>query len=77
MKDETLIGIVTPIKWDDHHRVTAVALSATDEQEYWIENGERFINLMQKCVKVTGHVKRGKKTIRSIEIKRYDVIESF
>gem|GEM_PF-1233602 len=64
--NETLVGIVTPIQWDEDDRVTAVALSATDDEEYLIENGEKFLDLIQKCIEANGKVKRDKKAARSI-----------
>jgi len=75
--NETLVGIVTPIQWDEDDQVTAVALSATDDEEYLIENGEKFIDLVQQCIEARGHVKRDRKSARSIAIKRFSVIEEF
>ena len=39
---QTLVGIVTPCQWDENDQVREVSLSATDDEEYVIENGERF-----------------------------------
>jgi hypothetical protein len=75
--NETLVGIVTPVQWDDDHQVIAVALSATDDEEYLIENGDEFIDLIQKCIEASGKVRRDKDTGRSITIKRFNVIENF
>lgn len=75
--NETLVGIIMPIQWDENDQVTAVALSATDDEEYLIENGDKFIDLVQKCVEASGKVKRDKKSSRSIAIKRFNVIENF
>lgn len=72
---ETLTGIITPVQWDEHDQVTAVALSATDDEEYWIENGDKFIGLVQKCVEADGTVRRGKKFTKSITIKRFHIID--
>jgi hypothetical protein len=74
---ETLVGIVTPIQWGEDDQITAVALSATDDEAYLIENGEKFIGLVQKCIEASGKVKRDKKAARSIVIKSYNVIENF
>lgn len=74
---ETLVGIVMPIEWDAHDRVTAVALSATDDEEYLIENGDKFLDLIQKCIEATGKVKRDRKAPRSITIKRFNIVEHF
>lgn len=74
---ETLIGIITPVEWNNDDQVTAVALSATDDEQYWIENGDKFIDLSQKCIEASGKVNRDRKSTRSISIKRFSVIENF
>lgn len=76
-EQETLIGIVTPVQWNEYDQVTAVALSATDDEEYRIENGEEFIALLQKVIKASGEVRRDQKTARTITIKNFSVIETF
>lgn len=73
---ETLTGIVTPIAWDASDQVTSVALYATDDEEYLIENGDKFIDLIQKSIEATGMVKRDKKSAKSIFIKRFNMLES-
>lgn len=72
---ETLIGIVTPIQWDEDDQITAVALSATDDEEYYIENGNKFIDLVQKCIEARGSVNRDRKSTRCITIKKFSVID--
>jgi hypothetical protein len=74
---ETLIGIVTPVQWNEFDQVTAVALSATDDEEYRIENGEKFIDLIQKVIEASGEVRRDQKAARTITIKHFSVIENF
>ena len=74
---ETLIGIVTPVQWNEYDQVTAVALSATDDEEYRIENGEKFIRLIQKVIEASGEVRRDKKAVRTITIEHFKVIENF
>ena len=74
-QNETLIGVITPIAWDDD-RVSEVALCATDDEEYRIENGAKFIDHLQQCIEATGRVRRSKKAFRSINIKRFKVLES-
>ena len=75
--NETLTGIVTPIQWDEFGQVAAVALFATDDEEYLIENGEKFLDMVQKSIEATGRVKRDKKSSKSIFIKRFEILESF
>lgn len=72
--EETLSGIITPIEWDNH-QVIEVALSATDDELYLIENGEKFIDLAQTCIHATGRVRRDRKSNRTIHIKRFTVCE--
>jgi hypothetical protein len=43
----------------------------------WIENGDKFIGLVQKCVEADGTVRRGKKSTKSITIKRFHIIDGF
>lgn len=73
---QTLVGIITPFAWDESDRVREVSLSATDDEEYIIENSERFLNLVQKPVRAVGVVKIGKKVHRAINIKKFEVLES-
>ena len=73
---ETLTGIITPVEWEDD-QITAVMLCADDDEDYRIENGEKFLELVQTYIKATGEVKRDRKSHRSINIKSYNIIESF
>jgi hypothetical protein len=75
--NETLVGIVTPVQWDADDQVSAVALSATDDEAYWIENGDKFFELVQKRIEASGKVRRDRKETRSIMIKRYRVVEEY
>ncbi|MGD8835384.1 MAG: hypothetical protein PVJ84_09190 [Desulfobacteraceae bacterium] len=70
---ETLMGIVTPVKWEGDH-ITEVALFATDDEEYHIENSDKFFDLIQEFIEATGVVRRTKKSFRSINIKKYRVV---
>lgn len=76
-ENETLIGIVTPVQWDREDKVSAVVLSATDDEEYGIENGEKFFDLVQNRIEAFGSVRRDRKQSRSIFIKRYRVVEDY
>jgi hypothetical protein len=71
----TLVGVITPFAWDENDRVTEVSLSATDDEEYIIENGQRFLELVQKPIRATGIVKSGKKIHRAINIKKFEMLE--
>ena len=73
---QTLVGIVTPYAWDERDRVCEVSLSATDDEEYVIENSDRFLDLVQKPIRAVGMIKIGKKVHRAINIKRFELLES-
>jgi hypothetical protein len=72
---QSLVGIVTPFAWDACDQVYQVSLSATDDEEYIIENSERFLDLIRKPIRVTGIVKLGKKTHRKINIKKFEMLD--
>lgn len=67
---ETIAGVVTPAGWDEDGRVTAVMLSALDDEEYFIENGEKFLDLVHRNVQASGVVRRDRKRLRTIDIKK-------
>jgi hypothetical protein len=73
---QTLSGVITPYDWDEHGNVLNVSLSATDDEEYVIENGLRFLSLIQQSIRATGIVKSGKKIHRMINVKKYRMLDS-
>jgi hypothetical protein len=73
---QTLVGIITPYAWDESDRVSEVSLSATDDEEYIIENSGRFLGLLQKSIRAVGVVKCGKKMHRAINIKKFQLLET-
>ena len=72
---QTLKGVVTPCNWDENDNICEVSLSATDDEEYVIENSGSFIELVQKPIRATGIVKSGKKIRRMINIKKYQLLD--
>ena len=74
-KTQTLVGVVTPCNWDENDNVCGVSLSATDDEEYVIENSDRFLSLIQKPIRATGVVKSGKNNHRMIHIKKYQLLD--
>jgi hypothetical protein len=54
--------------------VTEVALFATDDEEYRIENSYKFFELVQESIEATGSVQRTKKSFRTINIKKYKIL---
>ena len=73
---QTLVGIVTPYAWDESDRVSEVSLSATDDEEYIIENSGGFLDLLRKPIRAVGMVTCGKKMHRAINIKKFQLLES-
>jgi len=73
---ETLTGLISAVKWDGDS-VSEVALFATDDEAYRIENGDKFLDMLQQYIEAMGRVRRNKKSFRSIDIKKFKVIESF
>jgi hypothetical protein len=71
---DTLRGVIIPHEVDDDENVIAVSLSATDDEEYLIENGEKFLDLLQATIEASGVIKREKKRLKSIRIKRYRIL---
>ena len=72
---QTLVGIVTPCQWDENDQVRGVSLSATDDEEYVIENGERFLELVQTPIRATGIVTCDPKAHRAINIQKFQMLD--
>ena len=52
-------GVVVPAAWDDQGKVTAVALSTFDEQEYMVEGGfagSDLLGLIRREVEILGRL---------------------
>jgi len=72
---ETVVGVLTPAGWDEDGRVTAVMLAAIDDEEYLVENSEKFIDLVHHNVEASGIVRRDRKALRSINIQKIVLTE--
>ena len=72
---QTLMGVVIPYAWDENGNVSNVSLSATDDEEYVIENSFGFLDLLQQPIQATGIVKSGKKVHRMINVKKFQVLD--
>lgn len=71
----TIRGLVTPAGWDEKGHVTAVTVSTFDEDEYLIDKGDNWqqlLSLIRKEVEIRGELREegGKKIIR---VKKYDI----
>lgn len=71
---ETLTGIITASDWDKNDCVTEVMLSATDDEDYLIENGEKFYDLVHTPIQATGIIKKQRRDSKKILIKKYKII---
>jgi len=71
-----LTGIVIPSLWDEDDQVIEVSLAANDDRDYFIENGEKFLNIIGYQIHAEGIVKLKRRTQRTIRIKKYELIES-
>ena len=65
----TVTGVIIPADWARDGRITEVAISTHDEDEYLVqrrEKGTELVRLLQKEVEVVGwaELDQGKKTIR-------------
>ena len=64
----TVTGVIIPADWDPDGRITGVAISTHDEEEYLVRRrakGKELVRLLQKEVEVTGwaEVDQGKKAL--------------
>ena len=64
----TITGVIIPADWDQDGRITGVAISTHDEDEYLVQGrakGTELVRLLRKEVEVTGwaELDQGKKTI--------------
>jgi len=73
--NSTLTGVVAPVEWDNG-QVTAVALCATDDEDYRIENSDKFYHLVRHSIEATGIIRQYRKSFKSIRIKRYHVLDA-
>jgi hypothetical protein len=75
--EEWKTGVITPYQWDEEDKITAVMLSTTDDEEYLIENSDKFIPYVHTSVWVAGVIKDDRKAVKSIDIRRFSVLDDF
>ena len=51
-------------------------LSSIDGEQYLIENSAKFIDLIHQYIEASGIVKRDRKSFRTINIKKFRLIDS-
>jgi hypothetical protein len=72
----TVRGIVMPVDWDERERVTSVAVSSVDEQEYVVaESGalRKLLRHVNEVVEVTGVVTENEYGEKTITVERFEV----
>ncbi|MEW6666084.1 MAG: hypothetical protein AB1512_12805 [Thermodesulfobacteriota bacterium] len=76
-REVTLVGYVTPSKWDQDDNVIGVSI-ATDERDYAVEIdkvGEELFDFVDDIVEATGQVTRGKGGSHRIKVTSYRVVD--
>jgi hypothetical protein len=74
-KSRIVKGVIIPSGWNSSGDFTKVSLSAIDDEEYLIENGEKFIELINQCISATGVVQKDKRSTKTIRIKKFSVVD--
>jgi hypothetical protein len=73
----TLHGIIIPCKWDRDSKVTSVAVSALDENEYVVENDAISAKLMEYInsrVIITGKMTQQDHDKKKIKVKNWEIL---
>jgi hypothetical protein len=76
-KEVTLVGYVTPSKWDQDDNVIGVSI-ATDEKDYTVEIdkvGEELFDFLDETVEATGWVNAGKGGTYRIKVAQYRIVD--
>ncbi len=73
--ETSVTGLVTASGWDDYNNVTELKLFSMDEDEYLIENGLSFVDVLRKFILAKGIVKKNMHGGKSIEIKEFKLLE--
>ena len=76
-REVTLVGYVTPSKWDQDDNVIGVSI-ATDERDYGVEIdkvGEELFDFVDETVEATGLAIVGKGGSHRIKVTSYRVVD--
>ncbi|UCD86214.1 MAG: hypothetical protein JSV01_00050 [Desulfobacterales bacterium] len=77
-KKRTITGVVIPDDWDNHDKVTRVAIKAPDYEEYVVEynrQGKQLLSLIDRTVRVRGVVRERLNGDLTVSVDNYKVIE--
>ena len=75
----TVTGILIPEKWDDKENVIGVSIQAFDENEYIVKScqpGNNVFDFINEKVKVTGCVFKISDGKFTIDVSRFEVLDS-
>ena len=79
----TITGVIIPADWDRHGNVTAVSISAFDEEEYVVQKlvkGVELIQHVRKDAEVVGwvEVEQGRKkiTVKHYRLRKHSAGDS-
>ncbi len=72
----TVEGIIAASDWDENGNVTDIMILSADEEEYHIENGDLFLNLIRNTVEACGIVRQHRNGTRSIHIRKCSVLKN-
>jgi hypothetical protein len=72
----TIRGVIIAVDWDENGSVTAVAVSAHDEEEYVIEQGEDLLEFIREEVEITGVPRKEHDRHTVISIKKLRLLGS-
>ena len=76
--DNSIIGIIVPLDWDDDDNITEIAIQTIDEEEYIIKHNKKGIELMdliEQEVEVIGTTTENGDGNIIIEISEYSLKE--
>jgi hypothetical protein len=72
--EKTIRGVIIPTAWDSEGRVTSVAISANDEEEYLLESGPlalELVGLVRQEVEVSGGITLQPDGAKRIHVESY------
>ena len=75
----TVTGILIPEKWDDKENIVGVSIQAFDENEYIVKSfqqGNNLFDFINEKVKVTGRVFKISDGKFTIDVNRFEVLNS-
>lgn len=72
----TIDGILTASEWDESGNATDIKLLTFDDDEYRIENGKPFLNMIKQPVRVAGIVRINVTGLKTIKITTCSIRES-